>query len=266
MRHTQPHSAVIHGRRGLTYILLDKAEERNFDKFCRQIRLGVTAFLQLQPVNPSTLSAPNQILRIIKHLPKRKASGHDSIRNTDLRNLPLDAVTHLTKIINAAFCFHCFPKTWKEANVISIPKPKKNPAFSQDRRPVSYIPCAKSKGKIQTIMHLTRTRYDATTTALLLIKFSEHARTAAMSLDVSKACDTIWATGLNQSPSYLPDRKFIVTMGGKSSEWKPVLAGVPQGSVLAPSVCVADIPRRPETGLKLFWQEVPRWAYISKGA
>jgi hypothetical protein len=60
----------------------------------------------------------------MKHLPKRKAPGHDNISNIDLRNLSLNTVTHLT---------------WKEANVISIPKPNNNPAFPQDRRPVSLL-------------------------------------------------------------------------------------------------------------------------------
>jgi hypothetical protein len=99
----------------------------------------VAACLQLQPVNPTTPSIPNQILRIIKHLPKRKAPSRDSIRNIDLRDLPLKAITHLTKITNVAFRFHYFPKTWKEANVISVPKPVKNPALPQDRRAISLL-------------------------------------------------------------------------------------------------------------------------------
>jgi hypothetical protein len=117
---------VIHGRRGLTYTPLDKAtaiaevyedqfqsnpEEDNFDNIYRQKRRKVDACLQLQPVDPTTPSTPTQILRIIKHLPKIKVPGHDNIRNIDLRNLPLNAVTHLTKIINAAFRFHYFPQT-----------------------------------------------------------------------------------------------------------------------------------------------------------
>jgi hypothetical protein len=47
----------------------------------------------------------------------KKVPGHDNVRNIDVSNLPLNAVTHLEKIINVAFRFHYIPKTWKEANV-----------------------------------------------------------------------------------------------------------------------------------------------------
>jgi hypothetical protein len=87
---------------------------------------------------------------------------------------------------------------------------------------------------------------------------------------VSKACDTVWVTGLIYkqhtagSPdssllllaSYLADRKFTVTIEGKLSEWKPISAGVPQRVVLAPLVYnivyVADISRRPGIEISQF--------------
>jgi hypothetical protein len=43
------------------------------------------------------------------------------------------------KILSVAFRFRYFPKTWKEANVISIPKPNKNPTFPQDRWSISLL-------------------------------------------------------------------------------------------------------------------------------
>jgi hypothetical protein len=141
---TQRHALVIHGRRGLTDTPLGKAtsvaevhenqfrsnpEEHNLDNFYRQIKREVAACLQLESVNPTTPRTQNRTLRILKHLPKRKAAGHDNIVNIDLRNLPLNPVTHLMKIINSAFCFHYFPQTWKEADVISVTRPSKNPAL-----------------------------------------------------------------------------------------------------------------------------------------
>ncbi|CAB4038243.1 Hypothetical predicted protein [Paramuricea clavata] len=67
-------------------------------------------------------------------------------------------------------------------------------------------------------------------------------------LDVSKAFDRVWHTGLLfklqklgvQDPllswikNYLCDRKQRVVMEGQSWEWKSINSGVPQGSVLGP--------------------------------
>jgi hypothetical protein len=67
-------------------------------------------------------------------------------------------------------------------------------------------------------------------------------------LDVSKAFDRVWHTGLLlklqklgvQDPllswikNNLCDRKQRVVIEGQSSEWKSINSGVPQGSVLGP--------------------------------
>lgn len=76
-------------------------------------------------------------------------------------------------------------------------------------------------------------------------------------LDIEKAFDTIWHDGLiyklNRSnpPTYLikiiksfiSDRRFMVEINGEYSDTKYIVAGVPQGSVLSPtlySIYIAD--------------------------
>jgi hypothetical protein len=117
---------VIHGRNGLTYTPLDKAtgiaevyddqfcpdpEEQTFEDFYRLFRTEFSTHLQTQPADPTASVTPNKISRIMKHMPKRKVPSHDSTRNIDLRNLPLNAITLLTKIVNVAMRQQYFLKT-----------------------------------------------------------------------------------------------------------------------------------------------------------
>jgi hypothetical protein len=107
----QRKTPIIHRTNGLTYTQLEKtkeiaeAYEANFHPilwnklFYPKIRRKITAYLQLQTTNPTTLNTLN-------HLRKRQAPGHNNFRNTDLRALPLNNITYLTKIVNVIFLFH----------------------------------------------------------------------------------------------------------------------------------------------------------------
>jgi hypothetical protein len=46
---------------------------------------------------------------------------------------------HLTKIINPCIWLSYFPELWKEAKIIALPKPGKNPKFSQNLCPISLL-------------------------------------------------------------------------------------------------------------------------------
>ena len=80
--------------------------------------------------------------------------------------------------------------------------------------------------------------------------FNRSGATQPVALDICKAFDRIWHAGLLHNlrsygipgqlfgliSSFLSNRQLRVVLGGKSSQEYPVNAGVPQGSILDPTL------------------------------
>ena len=80
--------------------------------------------------------------------------------------------------------------------------------------------------------------------------FNRSGATRAVALDISKAFDRVWHAGFlhklksygisgqifDRISSFLSNRRLQVVLDGKSSQEYPVNAGVPQGSILGPTL------------------------------
>jgi retron-type reverse transcriptase len=255
-----------------------------------RIERQVEIILSGQHDTPNTPASPEEVRGIIGTLKVKKAPGPDKIPNTALKLLPDKAVVALTAIINASLRFCHFPSRWKSANVIFIPKPGKDLLFPQNYRPISLL---SNVGKVLEKVILTRLvratnenhvlpdeqfgfrpKHSTADQLIHVTEFisqgiNQNESTGAIFLDVAKAFDTVWHDGLVYKlhtagvslamvkllNSFLEDRKFHAKIGNVLSTVREIEAGVPQGSVLSPTlyaIFTADIPKPDETKIALY--------------
>lgn len=183
-----------------------------------------------------------------------------------------------------------FPQVWKRARIALIRKKGENANLPVSYRPISLISNpSKTVDKIilESIKNFILERdilpqeqfsfranhstvHQTTRLATSIIQgFNFRKHTGAIFLDVSKAFDKVWHNALALKMirlgfpdylirviiSYLNNRSFVVSMDGQTSDPRPISAGVPQGSSLAPvlfNIYTHDIPKNDYTELFLF--------------
>jgi hypothetical protein len=111
----------------------------------RRVEAGVQALLEAVESDPPERIRPCDLQKLLHSLKLKKACGIDDIPNECLRHLPRRPLVHLRHLINHCIWLSHFSTSWKEAKVVALPKPGKDPKFPQNLRPISLLP---STGKV----------------------------------------------------------------------------------------------------------------------
>lgn len=260
------------------------------DEHVQMVDSEVERILATPPTIPLEPTTVEEVQTIIRDLRSRKAPGADGITNSVLKLLPGPLIVLLVAIFNAALANCRFPDSWKDADVVGIPKPGKclkNPA---SYRPISLLKClgkvyeriiairlkkfVELRGLLIDEQFGFRPKHSAVhqvhrITEHVLSNFQTGRHTGALFFDVAKAFDKVWHNGLiyklhqMEVPDslvhilrdYLSNRSLRVRVHGTLSRPHPIRAGVPQGSVLGPilyTLYTNDVPKTPFVELALF--------------
>ncbi|GFX63089.1 probable RNA-directed DNA polymerase from transposon X-element [Trichonephila clavipes] len=239
---------------------------------------------------PLSPPMPSEVLNYIKKAQIRRAPGREGITNKILQNLTLPVIFQITNIISNIFITGHFPDSWKHASVIPILKPGKPRGAADSYRPISLLPVL---SKLAERLILSRLNDHLNTNKILISQqhgfrpqlstshqllrvveyaksgFKEKKYTGAVFLDIQKAFDRVWHTGLlyklikiNTPPqltliikSFLNNRSFAVRVNDTHSSTKQIRAGAPQGALLSPTlfnIYINDIPKTRQTTVCLY--------------
>ena len=207
----------------------------------------------------------------IKKLKMKKSPGKDGICNEMIKHLGPGAREKLLELYNQSWNTCSFPTAWKEAIIIPIPKKQKDPKQKDSYRPISLLSCLgktlesmvnkrlmwhlesnniiikeqsafrKNRSTEDQLIHLTQSIENA---------FQMKEKVVATFIDLSKAFDRVWKKGLlaklqkaditgkmfDWLSNFLSHRTARVKLQNSISHLVKIREGVPQGSVISPTL------------------------------
>ena len=219
---------------------------------------------------------PKMVKKVIVSLDLSKASGPDCIPVVVLKNCEPKLSYILAELFNKCLKESCFPDCWKVSSVVPVFKNVGERSTAKNYHPVSLLSVvSKVFEKLvnnRIVDHLEKCdlfsdfqhgfRSSRSTADLLAVvsdriarAFNRSGNTQDLALDISKAFDSVWYTGLLHKlksygisgqifgliSSFLSNRQLQVVLDGKSSQEYPVNGGVPQGFILGPTLFLLNI-------------------------
>lgn len=239
----------------------------------------------IEPAANSFITNSMEIKTIIRASKSNKAPGEDGLQYKLIKNLPLKALAQIIYIFNSIIRLGYYPSRWKKAEVICLLKPGKTPECVKSYRPISLLNTLSrilekiiatrldNESDMNNVIPNTQcgfrpghnTEHQLNRIATTIIQgFKSNKITALELLDIEKAYDRVWITGLIYKmikfnyhkniiiliQSYLRDRVFRVKLGGAKGSYMNIENGLPQGSALSPklfNIYLADLPEFPNT-------------------
>ena len=199
------------------------------------------------------------------------AVGPDDIHYQVLKHLPEESLCVLLDLFNQIWVSGEFPDSWRQAIVIPIPKPGKDATSPSNYRPIALTSClCKTMERMinaRLVWYLESnhliTKFQSgfrkhRSTSDQLVHFETVIRDAfvrgehvvSVFFDLEKAYDTTWKFGIMDDlfnmglrgrmpmfiENFLSDRTFNVRLGAVLSDLHEQEMGVPQGSILSPTL------------------------------
>ena len=241
-------------------------------------------YLEPEEGDTSPLVRKPSVEEILQHLKRCKtnsAPGFDGIGYNLLKKAPESFWVFISKFFGECLRIGYFPKEWKHAKTIMIPKPGKDSSLAKNYRPISLLSCIgkiferllagrlshylESNGYFNKNQSGYRRGKMSSDHLLRLVEeshqsFREREVTATLFLDAEAAFDKCWHDGIRHKlreqyklpsrlirtlSSFLTDRTLQVVEMGLSSRVINLRAGTPQGSCLSPLIyiiAVNDLP------------------------
>ncbi len=219
-----------------------------------------------EPRMPPFFLSVGDVQRALALLDPRKAYGPDGVPPIVLRECSRELAPVLARLFCLILQTSIFPSLWKVAVVQPVPK-KGYPADPANYRPIA-LTSALSKlfetlinrkliSHLEKHLLLSDHQYGfrssrscgdllAYVTHVWASSLKRFGESLAVALDISKAFDRVWHAKLiaklpsnrlcNLFSSFLTGRIISVRVDGHASNSLPINSGVPQGSVLSPTL------------------------------
>jgi hypothetical protein len=212
---------------------------------------------------------------------RNTSPGPDGIIINMIKKLPENALLYHLEILNKFYKENYFPRQWRKATIIPIPKPNKNHNNPNNYRPIALtsVICKTMERiinerlldwlnmtkKLNTIQCGAR-KFRSTTDHLIRLEtmirhtFAHNEHVISIFFDLEKAYDTTWKYGIMNDlhrkgfrgllpkfiDEFLKDRTFNVKVGNILSDTFKQETGVPQGSVLSVTLFMIKVDQLAE--------------------